>query len=33
MTKKQPAATVAGPIFHNFLKEILPELPKEQFTP
>jgi penicillin-binding protein 1A len=33
MTKKQPAATVAGPIFHNFLKEILPELPKKQFTP
>ena len=33
MTKRQPAATVAGPIFHNFLKEILPELPKEQFTP
>jgi penicillin-binding protein 1A len=31
MTKRQPAATVAGPIFHNFLKEILPNLPKEQF--
>ncbi|MCX6758989.1 MAG: transglycosylase domain-containing protein [Candidatus Nealsonbacteria bacterium] len=33
MIKKQPAATVAGPIFHDFLKEILLELPKEQFTP
>jgi len=28
MTKSQPAATVAGPIFHNFLKEILPGLPR-----
>jgi len=31
MTKRQPAATVAGPIFHNFLEKILPNLPKEQF--
>jgi len=27
MIKKQPAATVAGPIFHNFLEKILPILP------
>lgn len=27
MTKKQPAATVAGPIFHNFLEQVLPSLP------
>ena len=31
MIRNQPAATVAGPIFNNFLKEILPGLPKEQF--
>ena len=24
MTRKQPAATVAGPIFHNFLEKVLP---------
>ena len=27
MIKKQPAATVAGPIFHNFLEQVLPSLP------
>jgi len=27
MIKKQPAATVAGPIFHNFLEKALPSLP------
>ena len=31
MIRNQPAATVAGPIFNNFLKEVLPNLPKEQF--
>ncbi len=28
MIKKQPAATVAGPIFHNFLEKVLPNLPR-----
>lgn len=27
MARKQPAATVAGPIFHNFLEQVLPNLP------
>jgi penicillin-binding protein 1A len=27
MTRKQPAATVAGPIFHEFLEKFLPDLP------
>ncbi len=31
MTRSQPAATVAGPIFNNFLKGILPNLPQQQF--
>jgi membrane peptidoglycan carboxypeptidase len=31
MTKKQPAATVAGPIFNNFLMGVLSNLPKESF--
>jgi penicillin-binding protein 1A len=31
MTRRQPAATVAGPIFNSFLQEFLPQLPKEQF--
>lgn len=31
MIKEQPAATVAGPVFHQFLENILPEYPKEQF--
>jgi membrane carboxypeptidase/penicillin-binding protein len=26
MTRRQPAATVAGPIFHNFLEQVLPKL-------
>ncbi len=28
MIKKQPAATVAGPIFHQFLEEVLPQYSK-----
>jgi len=32
MIKKQPAATVAGPIFHNFMEEVLPSFPKESFV-
>ena len=31
MTRRQPAATVAGPIFNSFLQKFLPQLPKEQF--
>lgn len=31
MIRKQPAATVAGPIFHSFLEEVLPKFPKEDF--
>lgn len=31
MIKKQPAATVAGPIFHNFLEKILINYPRETF--
>ncbi|MDP3995707.1 MAG: transglycosylase domain-containing protein [bacterium] len=31
MTRRQPAATVAGPIFNSFLGEILPDLPQWQF--
>lgn len=31
MTRKQPAATVAGPIFHNFLEKVLQKYPKEVF--
>jgi len=27
MIRKQPAATVAGPIFHSFLEKVLPGLP------
>jgi len=33
MTKSQPAATVAGPIFHNFMEKALLKYPKENFTP
>jgi membrane peptidoglycan carboxypeptidase len=29
---KKPGVTLAGPIFHNFLEEILPSLPKEEFA-
>ena len=32
MTEKQPAATVAGPIFHNFMEKALESSPKETFT-
>jgi len=32
MTEKQPAATVAGPIFHNFMEKALEGSPKETFT-
>jgi len=28
MIRKQPAATVAGPIFHSFLEKVLPNLPR-----
>ncbi len=28
MIRKQPAATVAGPIFHSFLEKVLPGLPR-----
>jgi membrane peptidoglycan carboxypeptidase len=31
MTKRQPASTVAGPIFHDFLEKVLINLPKENF--
>jgi len=31
MIKKQPAATVAGPIFHDFLEKVLPRYPQENF--
>jgi penicillin-binding protein 1A len=31
MIKRQPAATVAGPIFHSFLEKILQKYPKEGF--
>jgi len=31
MIKKQPAATVAGPIFHEFLEKVLIKFPKENF--
>jgi penicillin-binding protein 1A len=31
MIKRQPAATVAGPIFHSFLEKVLPKYPKEEF--
>ncbi len=31
MIKKQPAATVAGPIFHKFMEGVLSNLPKETF--
>jgi len=31
MIKKQPAATVAGPIFHEFLEKVLIKFPKEDF--
>lgn len=31
MKEKQPAATVAGPIFHSFFEEILPKFPTELF--
>lgn len=31
MERKQPAATVVGPIFHNFMEKILPNLPIESF--
>ncbi len=33
MIKKQPAATVAGPIFHEFLEKVLIKFPKENFLP
>lgn len=33
MIKRQPAATVAGPIWHNFLEKALLSSPKETFTP
>ncbi|MDO8663661.1 MAG: penicillin-binding transpeptidase domain-containing protein, partial [Candidatus Wildermuthbacteria bacterium] len=32
LEKKQPAATVAGPIFHSFMEKILPGLPNEAFA-
>ncbi|MDD2697052.1 MAG: transglycosylase domain-containing protein [Candidatus Pacebacteria bacterium] len=31
MIRKQPAATVAGPIFHQFLEQVLPNYPQEEF--
>jgi len=31
MLKRQPAATVAGPIFHDFLEKVLPRYPQENF--
>jgi len=31
MTRKQPAATVAGPIFHQFLEQVLSNYPNENF--
>jgi penicillin-binding protein 1A len=31
MLKRQPAATVAGPIFHDFLGKVLPRYPQENF--
>ncbi|MBI2038518.1 MAG: transglycosylase domain-containing protein, partial [Candidatus Nealsonbacteria bacterium] len=31
LEKKQPAATVAGPIFHDFMEKILPLLPQKSF--
>ena len=31
MIKRQPAATVAGPIFHNFMEKYLLKFPKENF--
>ena len=31
MVRKQPAATVAGPIFHEFLEKVLTKFPKENF--
>ncbi len=33
MIKKQPAATVAGPIFHKFMEGVLSKLTKETFPP
>jgi 1A family penicillin-binding protein len=32
MTRKQPAATVAGPIFHEIMEKILSKSPEEYFT-
>lgn len=32
MTRKQPAATVAGPIFHEIMQKILSKSPEEFFT-
>jgi len=32
MIRKQPAATVAGPIFHEIMEKVLSQLPKEYFT-
>ena len=32
MTRKQPAATVAGPIFHEIMEKILSKSPEEHFT-
>jgi penicillin-binding protein 1A len=32
MIRKQPAATVAGPIFHSFLEKALLKYPKENFV-
>jgi len=31
MIRKQPAATVAGPIFHSFMEQVLAKYPKEYF--
>ena len=31
LEKKQPAATVAGPIFHDFMEKVLPLLPQKVF--
>jgi len=31
MIRRQPAATVAGPIFHQFLEQVLPDYPNEEF--
>jgi len=32
MIRRQPAATVAGPIFHEIMEKVLSQIPKEYFT-